>query len=213
MRSALVLCLIALMADVCLAEDKKGPTVKTAMVRAEDLSSGKYQIEGRLGKPYGTILKIRGVWEGGRYEHPKVSPFSLRITEIDGKKLPPERQIVIDGNLVKWLKRRPEKEWHPGEGGPDKGKEPVSGEKVAGRVYESGGYVRHPEPVDELLNGPPRQDWFRFWFYSFVYFIDYSSEKERQGSAEGEKKPIEKGVASLRPTDEAKPVRPPRTTP
>ena len=65
MRSALVLCLIALMADVCLAEDKKGPTVKTAMVRAEDLSSGKYQIEGRLGKPYGTILKIRGVWEGG----------------------------------------------------------------------------------------------------------------------------------------------------
>jgi hypothetical protein len=179
------------MATAALAEEKSGLTLKVVKIKAEDLANGKYEIEGRLGKPYGTVLDIRGVWEGGEYDRGKLlvgeKPCSLRITEVDGTKLPPKRQIVIDGNLVKWLKRRPENEWCPGEGRPDKGKEPVSGQRVAGRVYESGAYVRHPEPVDTLLNGPPPQDWFRFRFYSFVYFIDYSPERERQGRVEGEK--------------------------
>ena len=96
------------------------------------------------------------MWEGGTYDNPKFSPFSLRITEIDGKKLPRERQIVIDSKLVKWLKARPKNGFHPGEGGPDKGKEPVNGEKVEGRVYESGAFIRHPERVYELLDEPRR---------------------------------------------------------
>lgn len=160
MRILLIGCLIALMADACLAEEKKGPTIK---VKAEDLYSGKCQIEGLLGKPYGDILEVRGVWEGGEYNSTKEGPFSLRITEIDGKKLAPNRQIVIDANYVKWLRDR-------------KGaRDPVRGEKVTGRVYESGGYVRHPEAVDKIFGIGSIQSYFRFGFYSFVYFIDYQS--------------------------------------
>ena len=52
-------------------------------IAAKDICDGRYEIIGLLGKPYGSISRIGGVWEGERIA--KVSELSLRITEIDGK--------------------------------------------------------------------------------------------------------------------------------
>ena len=50
MRILLVACLIASMASVCLAEEKKEPTAKVVPIRAEDLASGKYRDRGSPGQ-------------------------------------------------------------------------------------------------------------------------------------------------------------------
>lgn len=168
MRILLASCLMASIMNGALAA--QGQPRPIGMVKAEDLCEGKCEIVGLLGKPYGAISKIRGVWEGWEYGWWKVPPgekqFSLRVTEIDGETLPPEKQIVIHFKYVKWLRDR------------TLATKPVRGEQVEGRVYESGGYVRHPGEVLDILGEKPRQDFFDFRFYSFLHFVDYSSIKK-----------------------------------
>ena len=132
MRYVLVVCLIASMANACLAEKRRD---RPSRSRRKILCNGKCQIEGLLGKPDGRHLQDPWrVGEGDDFAK-MLPPFSLRITEIDGKKLPPECQVVIDRNCVKWLRDR------------KRGQRSVPGEKVEGRVYESGGgYVSDCRP-------------------------------------------------------------------
>ena len=179
MRLMVIVCVIASVACACPAEERKQPAMK---VKAEDLSSGRCEIEGRLGKPYGTIIKVRAVWEGEHYGNPKGDRFVLRVTEVDGQKLPTDRQIIIPATVVKWMKpgrATTPVDGKPVDGGPvgrePVGREPVGGEKVEGRVFESGGYVGRPPSVDKILHIPARQSWYVFGFHSFLYFIDYSS--------------------------------------
>ena len=81
-------------------------------------------------------MKVAGVWEGSEWGSNKQprneEPFSLRIIEVDGKKLAPKHQVVIVGTCVKWVGDRP------------RFPHPLPGEKVEGRVYESGKYVGQP---------------------------------------------------------------------
>jgi hypothetical protein len=160
MKMLVICCLVMVMNGTRPVEEGKR---SVSTVNAEELSSGKCRIIGLLGKPYGSIVSVKGVWEGWEFDVFKLpvgeKPFSLRITELDGKRLAPKRQIVIDAAYVKWLRPRPGT--------------PLRGERVEGRVYESGGYVRHPEAVNKILGVPESQDYFRFCFYSFLYFIDY----------------------------------------
>jgi hypothetical protein len=162
MKILLICCLVVAMDESRSVNEGKRPL---STVNAEDLSSGRCRIIGLLGKPYGSVMSISGVWEGWEFGSSKLpvgeKPFSLCITEVDGRKLASERQIVIDAAFIKWLRK--------GVG------IPLRGERIEGRVYESGGYVRHPEAVDKILGVPVSQDYFRFRFYSFLYFIDYKS--------------------------------------
>jgi hypothetical protein len=171
MRAMVLVCVLVAVVQQGLAQERKQPVNK---VRAQDLSSGASQIEGRLGKPYGTIMKLQAVWEGEHFGNPKRYRFVLRITELDGQPLSIDRQIVIPATAVKWL-RPPQGATEDEEVVRDMppGGEPVGGQKVEGRVYESGGFVGRPPAVDKILHIPASQSWYVFGFHSFVYFIDY----------------------------------------
>jgi hypothetical protein len=165
-------------------------------LKASDLVGGKCQIDGMLGKPYGSIMKFTGVWEGS--DRGKVfgneEPFSLRITEVDGKKLAREHQVVTIHKCVRWLKNDPP---FP---------HPLQGEKVEGRVYESGGYVIHPWDVERALDTPIADDAYDFEFYSFLYFIDY---KSLGGAEEPARGPVTRPDGSQLPPQT--PTRPKRS--
>lgn len=145
-------------AQVCSSGEKKSPLTR---IKAEDLCNGDCQIVGRLGKPYGEISKVRGVWETGDLSKP--SPPSLRLTHIDGKQLAKDQQIVVEGIYVEWPK---------GKLGAEETRE--IGQVVEGRVFESGGYPRHEEPskVREIRGLAPVQPLYGFAFHSFLYFIN-----------------------------------------
>lgn len=151
---------LACLAPVCFPGEKKSPAIR---INAEDLCSGKYEIVGRLGKPYGEISKVRAVWEENKAYTGKDIAYCLRITQVDEVELRPDRQIVIPRPCVRRLEAIMQGKGHP----------PFHGEVVEGRVFESGGYVRYPDKVIEILGGPRSQDpHFGFEFYSFLYLID-----------------------------------------
>jgi hypothetical protein len=170
MRNSYLLCCIVLgaLAIACAARVGSSDEKKTpATVRAEDLCNGNCIIVGRLGKPYGEVSKVRGIWELDKKDPPKPEGPWLRITHIDGKKLADDQQIVVNRGFVKSLKgNRGMEEYPPG------------GQVIEGRVYEFGGYPEEwPPKIREALGLPhfpavqPRPE-MGFFFHSFLYFID-----------------------------------------
>jgi hypothetical protein len=170
-RIALIACLLGTIGGVLWAEREKPPKVQ---IGAKALCDGDCEIVGLLGKPYGTVIRVRGVWTGRTYGNSKQGPFALRITEIDGETLPPERQTVIDWNYVKWVRRGGQELGETAR----RGEEPKSGDILEAPVYESGGYVRCPEEANKILGQGEAQSFFRFRFYSFLYVIDNSSPRQ-----------------------------------
>lgn len=150
---------VTCLASVCSSGEKKSAAVR---ILAEDLCNGKYEIIGRLRKPYGEISKVRAVWEDNKEFAGKGTEHFLRITHLDGVRLKADQQIVINDHYVEMLRATMQGKGHP----------PFAGEVVEGRVFESGGYIRYPDKVDEILGKLPAQDPYGFRFYSFVYFLD-----------------------------------------
>jgi hypothetical protein len=152
---------IACASQVCSSDEKK----PLATVQAEDLCNGNCRIIGRLGKPYGEISRVRGVWEYGK-NLPKPEGPSLRITHIDGKELAADRHIIFRHGFVKSM-----------TGNRKANVLPRSGEVLDGKVYEAGGY---PEDCPPPVVGPPGgphaivqpPPWAGFAFHSFLYFLD-----------------------------------------
>jgi hypothetical protein len=141
-----------------------------ATVRAVDLSDGSCRIVGRLGKQYGEISRIRGVWT--YVEIAKPEGPSLRITHIDGKEFASDQQILVWHGFVIWVgdKRKEEP-------GPHGLPWPRDGQILEGRVYEAGGYPNEPPPAVEGILHPHQPPAQRppsagFAFHSFIYVID-----------------------------------------
>ena len=81
---------------------------------------------------------------------------------MDGVKLKANQQILIDRDYVETIDVHNRPTAHP----------PSAGEVYEGRVFESGGYIRNPAKVDEILGKVLVQDRYGFQFYSFLYLID-----------------------------------------
>jgi hypothetical protein len=153
---------LACLASVSLSDEKGQLPVR---IKAEDLCSGKYEILGRLGKPYGEISNVRAVWEISGTPKKKGFKRSLRITHIDGVALKPDEQVVIASYFVRdALMQGTAPRRFDGE--------VVDGKVVDGRAYEDGGYVRYPEKVNEILGIPQAADPLSFQYYSFLNFIN-----------------------------------------
>jgi hypothetical protein len=150
---------VACLTQICSSGEKKSP----AVIRADDLCNGKYVIVGRLGKEYGRVSKVRGVWEYSKGDLPKPTGLVLRITHVDGKRLAREKQVVVDGLYIEHLDEKQQTK-----------ESRKAGHVVEGDVIESGGYPRGeslPE-VREMLGLRPVQPAYGFAFHSFLYFID-----------------------------------------
>lgn len=165
---------------------------KRKTVSAEALCRGDYEIIGLLGKSYGQISQVRAVWDRERGDTPKPPGLVFRITHVDGKELAKEKQIEVSDRFVRnWSEPRGDKPHEPGD-------------VFEGRVYESGGYVRPPAKVREILRGstPVVADAFGFQFYSFVYCIDeetFQRLRAAEGSREASSpKAVESGRARER---------------
>lgn len=133
---------------------------KPKQVFAKDLDDGSIQIIGLLGKPYGEIIQIRGVWEAPTKRNFKNDYPNLRITHLDGERLDHDHEVLISAMYVHRLEfDQDAKPWQPGD-------------VYEGRVFESGAYIRNPGKVDEILGKLPAADIYGFKFYSFLYLID-----------------------------------------
>lgn len=166
MRKQRLLCwsVLAFLGAACLtqigsSDERKSLTV----IRADDLCNGKYVIVGRLGKEYGRVSKVRGVWEHSEGGLPKPTGLLLRITHVDGKKLAREKQLVVDGLYIEHLNQKQQME-----------ESRKAGQVVEGNVIESGGYPKGEilPQVRKLLGLPLVQPAYGFAFHSFLYFID-----------------------------------------
>jgi hypothetical protein len=150
-------------ADPSTKREKRLPVT----ISAEDLCNGKCVIIGRLGKPYGEIVKMRGVWDGtdgSKAEYPL-----FRVTHVDGKKVADNHPIVINQMFVERLRDRPDLRQDKTNA---TGGRPRQGDVYEGRAYESGGYIREPRKINEIFHKPGAQDPYGFAFYSFLYLID-----------------------------------------
>lgn len=138
-------------------------------ILAKDLHNGKVQIVGLLGKPYGEILHIRGVWEAPKKKVPGKDEYPvLRITHVDGKSLADAHQLLISGKYVQRLQyEENSRPWQPSD-------------VYEGNVYESGGYIREPEEVSRTLGKPLSADIYGFKFYTFLYLIDKPTPRRNQ---------------------------------
>ena len=150
-------------ADPNMKQEKQLPV----KINAADLCNGKCVIIGLLRKPYGEIVRIRGVWDG--VDDSKAENPLLRITHINGKRVADNHPIIINQMFVEWLRDRPD--FRQGKTTPIGGK-PRQGDVYEGRAYESGGYTREPGKVNEIFHKPLVQDPYGFAFYSFLYLID-----------------------------------------
>jgi hypothetical protein len=139
------------------SEKQERPT--PVKINAKDLCDGKYVIIGLLGKPYGEISIIRGVWSGV-IENTLEGYRTFQITHIDGKPIDSEHPMIISESFVERL-------------GKDKETSPKQGETYEGRVYEGGGY-RYGRPAEALriLKEPVTDFPMDYKFESFLFFLD-----------------------------------------
>jgi len=144
------------------AKHQKQAPVK---INAEDLCSGRYVIVGRLGRPYGHIVKIRAVWT--RSDDFRDLNDRLRVTHIDGREVGKQAPIVFVSPDVRRLRKS------------NDGYRilatridliPKEGTVYEGRVYESGGYDVQPEEVEKIF--VPLSQHLAFGFRSWLFLID-----------------------------------------
>jgi hypothetical protein len=166
-----VLCLAAVFVSLsaCTSSVEEGSKMPKR-VSASSLMSGECEIIGRLGKPYGEIAAIRGVWKENPPETVKeLGMYSLIITTVDGRKLGPSDEVDIPGMFVDFLSDS------------ERPAEIQDGDVYDGAVFESGKYVRAPQAAYALLgdgNGEQVADNYDFRFYSFVYLIRNNESRD-----------------------------------
>ena len=132
---------------------------KRTIITAADLNT-RFQVQGSLGVPLGTVVTIVGEVEDGR----KVdgSPRFLRVTSVSGRPLfqpvmLPYQLSSVNGNPL------------------------ANGTKYKLRAYEHGGFSGTPQ--DDMTNGPPRQE-LGYGFYSHLVVLSPSVARPAEPAAE-----------------------------
>jgi hypothetical protein len=142
-------------------KERQGPV----RINAEDLCHGEYVIIGRLGKQYGEIVKIRGIWKGsdGFYD-------LFHITHIEGKEVADTNPLTFISANVRQLRKS--KDGYTVRATRDF-PIPKEGTVYEGRVYESGGYPYDVQPpaAETILNLPITQH-LTYGFRSRLFLID-----------------------------------------